>query len=75
MLKSAVKPILFTFPNKYRSDLLKKVVFGSLDQRASKLKTLKVCSAQIMMQFEVIFHILKPLGFQTQGLGERDLCI
>ena len=43
-LKSAAKPIFFTYPNKYRSDLSKKLVFEPADQGASKLEALKVSS-------------------------------
>ena len=41
-LKSAAKPIFFPYPNKYRSDLSKKLVFDPAGQRASTLETLKL---------------------------------
>ena len=42
-LKSAAKPIFFHYPDKHRSDLLKKLVFDHLEPRATKLWALKVC--------------------------------
>ena len=43
-LKSALKSIFFHYPNKYRSDLSKKLVFDPVGPRATKLWALKVCS-------------------------------
>ena len=38
MLKSAAKPIPFTFPNKYRSNLLKKSSFGLSGPKGFKIE-------------------------------------
>ena len=43
-LKSAAKYLLSFYPNKYRSDLSKKLIFDPAGQKASKLEALKVCS-------------------------------
>ena len=45
-LKSAAKPIFLSFPNKYRSDLSKKLVFGPVGQGASKMYAFKVCAGR-----------------------------
>ena len=45
-LKSAAKPIFLSFPNKYRSDLSKKLVFGPVGQGASKMYAFKVCTGR-----------------------------
>ena len=45
-LKSAAKCLFSIFPNKYRSDLSKKLVFDPTGQRASKLQTIKVCAGR-----------------------------
>ena len=38
------KHFFLTYPNKYRSDLSKKIVFDPIGQRASKIEALKVSS-------------------------------
>ena len=45
-LKSAAKPIFFSYSHKYWSDLSKKLVFDPTGQKVSKLEAFKVCSDQ-----------------------------